>query len=64
MSNLSDYSFDKVFDVEHSYLRSLRNSVKKNSIAKYILFFLLIFGILSIFTTIILNYNNQEEELI
>ena len=59
MSNLSDYSFDKVFDVT-----PLIRSVKKNSIAKYILFFLLIFGILSIFTTIILNYNNQEEELV
>ena len=59
MSNLSDYSFDKVFDIT-----PIIKSVKNNSIAKYILFFLLIFGILSIFTTIILNYNNQEEELI
>jgi len=56
--NFSDDSFDKIFDVT-----PLRNSIKNNSIAKYILFFLLIFGILSIFTTIILNYNNQEEEL-
>jgi len=56
--NLSDYSFDKVYDVT-----PLIRSVKNNSIAKYILFFLLIFGILSISTTIILNYNNQEEEL-
>jgi len=54
----SDDSFDKIFDVT-----PLRNSIKNNSIAKYILFFLLIFGILSISTTIILNYNNQEEEL-
>jgi uncharacterized BrkB/YihY/UPF0761 family membrane protein len=54
----SDDSFDKIFDVT-----PLRNSIKNNSIAKYILFFLLIFGILSILTTIILNYNNQEEEL-
>ena len=59
MSNLSDYSYDKVFDIA-----PVIKSLKKNSIAKYILFFLLIFGILSIFTTIILNYNNQEEELI
>jgi len=56
--NFSDDSFDKVFDVT-----PLINSIKNNSIAKYILFFLLIFGILSISTTIILNYNNQEEEL-
>jgi len=56
--NFSDDSFDKIFDVT-----PLRNSIKNNSIAKYILFFLLIFGILSILTTIILNYNNQEEEL-
>jgi uncharacterized BrkB/YihY/UPF0761 family membrane protein len=56
--NFSDDSFDKIFDVT-----PLRNSIKNNSIAKYILFFLLIFGILSISTTIILNYNNQEEEL-
>ena len=41
----------------------LRNIIKNNNIAKYILFFLLIFGKLSILTTIILNYNNQEEEL-
>jgi len=54
----SDDSFDKIFDVT-----PLRNSIKNNSIAKYILFFLLIFGILSISTTIILNYNNQEEVL-
>lgn len=59
MSNLSDYSYDKVFDIT-----PVIKSLKKNSIAKYILFFLLIFGILSISTTIILNYNNQEEELI
>jgi len=57
--NFSDDSFDKIFDVT-----PLRNSIKNNSIAKYILFFLLIFGILSISTTIILNYNNQEEELV
>jgi len=56
--NFSDDSFDKIFDVT-----PLRNSIKNNSIAKYILFFLLIFGILSISTTIILNYNNQEEVL-
>ena len=56
--NFSDDSFDKIFDVT-----PLRNSIKNNSIAKYILFFLLIFGILGILTTIILNYNNQEEEL-
>lgn len=59
MSNLSDYSYDKVFDIT-----PVIKSIKNNSIAKYILFFLLIFGILSISTTIILNYNNQEEELI
>jgi len=59
MSNLSDYSYDKVFDIT-----PVIQSLKKNSIAKYILFFLLIFGILSISTTIILNYNNQEEELV
>tara|TARA_B100000902_G_C27190703_1_gene853774 strand:+ start:130 stop:324 length:195 start_codon:yes stop_codon:yes gene_type:complete len=64
MTNFSDYSYDKVFDVEYSYLRSLRNSVKKNSISKYILFLLLIFGILSIFITVILYYNNEEEELV
>lgn len=64
MSNLSDYSYDKVFDIEESFIRAAAKSLKKNSIAKYILFFLLIFGILSISTTIILNYNNQEEELV
>ena len=32
--NFSDDSFDKIFDVT-----PLRNSIKNNSIAKYILFF-------------------------
>lgn len=39
------------------------SSIKKDSFTKYILIFLLIFGILGLLTTIILNYNNQEEEL-
>jgi hypothetical protein len=62
MKKYKDYLED-IITLDSFDVTPLRNSVKNNSIAKYILFFLLIFGILGILTTIILNYNNQEEEL-
>jgi hypothetical protein len=48
---------------EYLDIESIKNSIKKDSFTKYILIGLLIFGILGLLTTIILNYNNQEEEL-
>lgn len=56
--NFSDDSFDKIFDVE-----SIKRSIKNDSFTKNILKGLLIFGILGLLTTIILNYNGKEEEL-
>ena len=57
-NNFSDDSFDKIFDID-----SIKRSIKKDSFTRYILICLLIFGILSILVTILLHYNNKEEEL-
>jgi hypothetical protein len=48
---------------EYLDVESIKNSIKKDSFVRYILIGLLIFGILGLLTTIILNYNNQEEDL-
>ncbi len=56
--NFSDDSFDKIFDISN-----IKSSIKKDSFTKYIIIGLLIFGILSISTTIFLHYNDTEEEL-
>lgn len=56
--NFSDDSFDKIFDIA-----SIKDSIKKDSFTRYILIGLLVFGILSISTTIFLHYNDTEEEL-
>lgn len=56
--NFSDDSFDKIFDID-----SIKRSIKNDSFTKNILIGLLIFGILGLLTTIILNYNGKEEEL-
>lgn len=57
-NNFSDDSFDKIFDIA-----SIKDSIKKDSFTRYILIGLLVFGILSISTTIFLHYNDTEEEL-
>lgn len=66
MSNLVDYDFDvtPVGSAIESATKSLIKSFKLSKVAKYTVFFLLIFGIYSIIMTILLNYNNQEEELV
>jgi len=53
---LSDDSFDKIFDVT-----PIIKNVKNNSIGKYILFILIIFGFLGILTTIRINYEEVLE---
>ena len=57
-SQFSDDSLSSLFDIA-----SIRKSIKKNNWVKYILLFFFIFGLISIFLTIFLNLNNQEEEL-
>lgn len=44
-------------------IENIKNSIKKDSFTRYILIGLLVFGILSILTTIFLYYNGKEEEL-
>ena len=44
-------------------IENIKSSIKKDSFTRYILIGLLIFGILSILTTIFLYYNGKEEEL-
>ena len=53
---LSDDSFDKIFDVT-----PIIKNVKNNSIGKYILIILIIFGFLGMLTTIRLNYEEVLE---
>lgn len=48
---------------EYLDVESIKRSIKNDSFTKNILIGLLIFGILGLLTTIILNYNGKEEEL-